>query len=61
MPTLLAIILLVVVLEIVGRIPSDTWITILIVAGIIVSGLACWFALAYLVRWFLKIALKYKD
>lgn len=61
MPTLLAIILFVVVIGIVERIPSDTWITIFIVAGIVVSALACWFALAYLVRWFLKIALKYKD
>lgn len=61
MQTFLAIVLLVIVIGIGKSISPDTWAAILIVGGIIAFALACWFALAYLVREFLKIALKIKD
>jgi hypothetical protein len=61
MQTLLAIVLLYVMLYIADAVPEHAWIGTGIVLGGIVLFVAAWFALAFLVREFLKIALNLKD
>ncbi len=61
MQTWLAIALTAIMVAIYKSISPDTWTAITIVVGFAVFALACWFTLAYLVSWFLRIALKIKD
>lgn len=61
MKVILAIIFAFIGISIAKEIPEHAWIGIGIVLVCIALFVAAWFALAYLVRAFLKIALKIKD
>lgn len=61
MKIILAIVFTFIGISLFQEIPGHAWIGIGIVLACIALFIAAWFALAYLVREFLKIALKIKD